>query len=58
MGNNVVINPQTGEANQRFVFEPNTMTIQTLNQSGKSLNIASNGRSTNLEVNSTNGQWW
>lgn len=58
MGNNVVINPQTGETNQKFEFDPTTMTIKTLNQGGKSLNIASNGRSTNLEVNSTNGQWW
>jgi hypothetical protein len=58
MGNNVVVNPQTGEANQKFEFDPTTMTIKTLNQGGKSLNIASNGRSTNLEVNSTNGQWW
>jgi len=53
MGSNVVINPQTGEANQKFVFDHTTMTIKTLNMSNKSLNIANNGRSTNLEVNST-----
>lgn len=58
MGTNVVINSQTGEKNQQFVFEPNTMTIQTLNYSGRSLNIANNGRATNLEVSGTNGQWW
>jgi hypothetical protein len=30
MGNNVVINPQTGEVNQKFTFDPSTMTIKTL----------------------------
>jgi hypothetical protein len=29
MGNNVVINPQTGEVNQKFFFDPATMTIKT-----------------------------
>ena len=58
MGTNVVINPQTGETNQKFQFDHKTMTIQTLNFGGRSLNIANNGKSTNLEVNGTNGQWW
>jgi hypothetical protein len=58
MGSNVVINPQTGEVNQKFIFDPSTMTIKTQAQSNRSLNVANNGRSTNLEVNSTNGQWW
>jgi hypothetical protein len=53
MGSNVVINPQTGERNQQFMFDPTTMTIKTLFQNNKSLNIANNGRSTNLEVSNT-----
>lgn len=28
-GNNVVINAQTGEVNQKFFFDPSTMTIKT-----------------------------
>jgi hypothetical protein len=55
MGTNVVINPQTGEVNQKFFFDPTTMTIKTSSMSNKSLNIASNGGSTNLEVNSSSG---
>lgn len=40
------------------MFDPSTMTIKTLSQSNRSLNVANNGRSVNLEINSTNGQWW
>jgi hypothetical protein len=58
MGNNLVINPQTGEVNQRFTFDPTTMSIKTVSQSNRSINVSGNGRSTNLEINSTNGQWW
>jgi hypothetical protein len=39
MGSNVVINPQTGEVNQKFIFDPSTMTIKTQAQSNKSLNV-------------------
>lgn len=58
MGSNVVINPQTGEANQKFYFDPTTRTIKAVSMANRSFNVANNGRSTNLEVNSTNGQWW
>jgi hypothetical protein len=55
IGSNVVINSQTGEVNQKFIFDPATMTIKTQSQANRSLNVASNGKSTNLEINSTNG---
>jgi hypothetical protein len=58
MGSNVVINPQTGEANQKFYFHQATMTIKSVAQPNRSLNIASNGGSTNLEINSTQEKWW
>jgi hypothetical protein len=58
MSTNVVINPQTGESNQKFYFDPTTRTVKAVSMPNRSFNIASNGRSTNLEVNSTNGQWW
>jgi len=31
IGSNIVINSQTGETNQKFMFDPSTMTIKTLN---------------------------
>ena len=55
MGSNVVINQQTGEVNQKFYFDPTTMTIKTSSMNNRSLNVASSGRSTNLEVNGTSG---
>lgn len=58
MSTNVVISAQTGEVNQKFMFDPTTMTIKTMAMANRSLNVASSGRSTNLEVNSTNGQSW
>jgi hypothetical protein len=58
MGNNAVISKQTGEVNQQFYFDPATMSIKTKSQNNRSLNIANNGRSTNLELNSSSGQWW
>jgi len=58
ISNNVSITAQTGEVNQKFFFDPTTMSIKTMSQNNRSLNIASNGRSTNLEINGTNGQWW
>jgi hypothetical protein len=58
MGNNAVISKQTGEVNQQFVFDPTTMTIKTQSQANRSLAIDGNGRSTNLDIDGTNGQWW
>jgi hypothetical protein len=43
MGNNVVISKQTGEANQKFYFDYDTMTIKTQSQANRSLNIQNNG---------------
>jgi hypothetical protein len=58
MGNNAVISKQTGEVNQQFEFDPTTMTIKTKSQSNRSLAIDGNGSSSNLDIDSTNGQWW
>lgn len=58
MGSNVVISAQTGEANQRFYFDQTTKTIKTAAQANRSLDIASNGRSTNLQVGVTSNVWW
>jgi hypothetical protein len=58
MGSNVVISAQTGEANQKFYFDQATKTIKTAAQANRSLDIASNGRSTNLQVGVTSSVWW
>jgi len=58
MGSNVVISAQTGEANQKFYFDQTTKTIKTAAQANRSLDIASNGGSTNLQVGVTSNVWW
>jgi hypothetical protein len=58
MGSNVVISAQTGEAKQIFYFDQTTKTIKTAAQANRSLDIASNGRSTNLQVGVTSSVWW
>jgi hypothetical protein len=58
MGNNVVISAQTGEANQRFYYDYTYKVIRTLATSGRALNVANNGSSNNLEINSVNSAWW
>lgn len=58
MGSNVVISAQTGEANQKFYFDQTTKTIKTAAQANRSLDIASNGGSTNLQVGVTSSVWW
>lgn len=58
MNNNLVIQSQTGEAHQQFKFDDASMTIKSVAQPNKSINIASNGGSTNLDVSPTNDKWW
>jgi hypothetical protein len=58
MGNNVVINKQTGEANQKFYFDYDTMTIKTQSQANRSLDIQSNGSGSNVDIGPSQTVWW
>jgi len=58
LGNNLVIKTPNGYATQRWYFDQRTKTIKSVAKANTSWDIQSAGRSTNLQVWSTNSGWW
>jgi hypothetical protein len=57
LGRNLVIKTQNGRRTQEFYFHQPSKTIRS-RQHNWSFDIQSSGRSTNMQLWSTNSQWW
>jgi len=57
-GRNLVLKRKTSSSQQHFFFDNATKTIKSMQYKDRSLDIQSSGRSSNLQLWSTNSRWW
>jgi hypothetical protein len=57
LGRNLVIKTQNGRSSQKWYFHQQSRTIKS-RMNNQSFDIASSGRSSNMQVWSTNSNWW
>lgn len=58
VGRNAVIKTRNGYKTQQWIFEYKTRTIKSMHNKGWSLEIAGNGKNTNVQAMNTNSKWW
>lgn len=58
-GRNVVIRTKKyNEVSQQWIFDNNSKTIKSYKYKDKSLDIQNSGKSSNLQIYTTNSRWW
>jgi hypothetical protein len=57
LGRNIVIKTKNGRRTQKWYFHQQSLTIRSRNNN-QSWDIVNSGRSTNMQVYSTNSRWW
>ena len=57
-GRNLILSRKTNSSNMHFFFDQKSRTIKSWQNKDRSIDIQSSGRSGNLQVWSTNANWW
>jgi hypothetical protein len=58
LGSNIVIKTQNGRNTQKWFFDQNTRTIKSRSSTGKSFDIETSGKGSNMQIYNTNSNWW